>query len=423
MRSAPQFKQEELVELMKKLKMSHQMLIATAVGILLGVLFGEQIQPLKIVGDIFLRLLQMSVMLVILGHIIEAVAINPKDLAKLGLKIIAGFLIFAALGATWGWLMGTIFNPGGGVDLTALGGADVTASEISSISDTILGFFPTNVVGSMAQGTIMHAIVFGVLFGIAASQAAIQFNNRVLLDGIVIFNKTIIRLMSNVMTVAPIGICILLATTIGRLGVQVMLPLLKFLLVYGLATLTFWILVHLVVSAICKMNPIKLAQHMTDMSLMAAATGSSAITLPTVMKDCKEKIGLSAKLTQLIMPLGVAICSPGAAMHMSIITLCVAQMYGVSFGPGQYIYIIALAGLASMANAVMPGAGILSLTIMVTAMGLPMQSIALFASVEWFIGIYRTVLNVSGDVYVGLLIGKTEGELDYSIFNGASKSA
>ena len=409
--------------IMKKLKMSHQMLIATAVGILLGVLFGDQVQHVRIIGDIFLRLLQMSVMVLILGHIIEAVAINPNDLAKLGVKVISSFLILAVLAATWGWFMGTVFNPGGGVDMAALGVADVTAPEVLSPADTFMTFFGTNIVGSLAQGAIMPTIVFGIFFGVAASQASIQFKNRAIIDGIAIFNRTIIKLMTNVMVIAPFGIAILLATTIGRLGVQVMLPLVRFLLVYGAATAIFWIALHLVVCAICKLSPLKLARHLIDMAVMAAATGSSAITLPVVLRDCREKVGLSEKITQLIMPLGVAICSPGAAMHMAIITMCVAQMFGISFGLGQIIYIIALAALASMANAVMPGAGILSLTIMVTALGLPMESIALFASVEWFIGIYRTTLNVTADVYAGLVVAKMEGEIDYDVFNGIKKPA
>jgi len=269
----------------------------------------------------------------------------------------------------------------------------------------------------------MPTIVFGIFFGVAASQVAVKLNNRAIIDGIAIFNRTIIKLMTNVMVIAPFGIAILLATTIGRLGVQVMLPLVRFLLVYGAATAIFWIALHLVVCAICKLSPLKLARHLIDMAVMAAATGSSAITLPVVLRDCREKVGLSEKITQLIMPLGVAICSPGAAMHMSIITMCVAQMFGITFGAGQIVYIIALAALASMANAVMPGAGILSLTIMVTALGLPMESIALFASVEWFIGIYRTTLNVTADVYAGLVVAKMEGEIDYDIFNGKKKLA
>ena len=406
---------------MKKLKMSHKMLIATAVGILLGVLLGEQIQPFRIIGDIFLRLLQMSVIVLILGHIIEAVAVDPKDLARLGAKVGVGFALMAVLGSVWGWFMGTVFAPGRGVDIAALAVADIAPAEVLSVSDTILGFFSTNIVASMSQGAIMHVIIFGVVFGIAASQTAIQQNNRILLDGIVIFNRTIIKLLTNIMVIAPVGVAILLATTIGRLGIQIMLPLLRFLVVYGLATLTFFIIVHLVVSIICKVNPIRLASHMTDMVVMAAATGSSAITLPTVLRDCKERIGISSRLTQMIMPLGVAICSPGAAMHMSIITITVAQMFGITFGTGQLIYVMAIAAFASMANAVMPGAGILSLTIMVSATGLPMESIALFASIEWFIGIYRTTLNVAADVYAGIVIAKAEGELDYDIYNGVKK--
>lgn len=407
---------------MKKISMTLQIMIATALGILAGLLFGGVLQPIKFIGDIFLRLIQMSIVLLVLGQIVEAVGnLNPRELGKLGVKTVVVFFASSLLAAVWGIVMGVLFKPGSGVDITAISSdaANIEAGAMSSIQDTILSFFPGNIVQSMADNTIVHVIVFGILFGIALGYISTDEKNRKLLDMIIQFNKVIIKLVSIVMKMAPLGIFVIIATTIGQMGIQVVIPLAKYLGVYALGTLIFLVLWLLVVCAYCKVSLPRLARNMFDMSIMALATTSSAVTLPTALKDCQEKLGIGEKVSKLVMPLGMSLNSNGSAMHMAITIVAIAQMYNIGYGWDQLVYIAVLATLASLANAVVPGAGLVSLAIVVPTMGLPLESIALLAGVEWFVGMLRTILNVDSDAFTAMLVAKSEKQLDHLIFKGA----
>lgn len=404
---------------MKKISMTAQILIATALGIVLGIIFGERLQPVRLVGDIFLRLIQMNIVLLVLGHVVEAVGgINPRALGKLGIKTFSIFIASSLCAASWGVFMGTFFQPGRGTDLGSMAGAEAASAQTMSVTDTILGFISPNIIGSMAQGTIVHVILFGILFGIAAGAVAARQENKSLLELISLFNKTIIQLVSGIMKIAPLGICALLASTVGTLGIGIILPLAKYLAVYALATFVFLAAWLLFVSIRCQVRFFRLIRNMSGISMMALATTSSAVTLPTTLKDSEEKIGLSKRLCQFVLPLGMSLNCNGAAMHMAITIITISQIYGVVYGTGQIVYIIVLATLSSMANAVVPGAGLVSLSIVVPAMGLPLESIALFASVDWFVGMLRTILNVDADVFTAMLLSKKEGELDKRIFYG-----
>ncbi len=150
---------------------------------------------------------------------------------------------------------------------------------------------------------------------------------------------------------------------------------------------------------------------------MALATTSSAITLPIAMEESQNKLGLSSRITNLVLPLGMSLNSNGSAMHMAITVMTIAQMYQINFDGIQMVTVAVTATFVSLANSVVPGAGLVSLAIIVPQLGLPIESIALFAGVEWFVGMLRTILNVNSDVYSALLIAKSADELDYRVFN------
>lgn len=406
----------------KKLNLTTKILIATALGIIIGALFGDRLQSLQIVGDIFLRLVQMNIVLLVMGHIVEAVGnTNPRELGKIGLRTFVIFIVSSTIAAAWGVLWGVAFRPGSGVDTSGLAASAGIEVGTMSLSDTILSFIPSNIIQSMANGTVVHVLVFGILFGIALGYVSEEANDHRMLEQIAIFNKTIIRLLFMVMKISPVAICIIIITTVGRLGLQIIIPLAKYLGIYGMATLVFWIIWQVWVCVSCKVSFAKLMRNTANISLMAVTTVSSAVTLPTCLKDSQERCGIGSKTANLVLPLGMTLNSNGAAMHMAITLITIAQIYGVEYDLGHLIYIAVLSTLASMANAVAPGASVVSLAIVVPAMGLPLESIALFASIDYFVGMLRTILNVDTDVYTAMLVAKAEGDLDYKIFNRTGK--
>ncbi|EJG3828786.1 dicarboxylate/amino acid:cation symporter, partial [Listeria monocytogenes] len=398
-----------------------QIAIAVVVGILVGLLIPASGNYLKIVGDVFLRLMQMAIPILILGQIVQAVgSINPKELTSLGGRTIAVFGISSLAAALWGVLMAVIFNPGYGVKMTGFQDASIKAQEIS-ITDTILNFVPKNIFDSLTQGSIIQIIVFALFFGLALNKYLQSHPETQLFQIIVDFNEVIITVIRYVMYLAPLGIFALIASTISHLGLQIILPLVKYLLVYGLGTILFLGIWILVITLYCKVSPLRLITNMKNMSVMALATTSSAITLPVALEETETKLGLSKRITNLVLPLGMSLNSNGSAMHMAFTVMTIAQMYQLDFDITKMIYLAITATFVSLANAVVPGAGLVSLAVIVPQMGLPIESIAIFAGVEWFVGMLRTILNVNSDVYSAILVAKSVDEIDYTVFNSSNK--
>ena len=406
---------------MKKPSMITQIAIAVVVGILVGLLIPASGNYLKIVGDVFLRLMQMAIPILILGQIVQAVgSINPKELTSLGGRTIAVFGISSLAAALWGVLMAVIFNPGYGVKMTGFQDASIKAQEIS-ITDTILNFVPKNIFDSLTQGSIIQIIVFALFFGLALNKYLQSHPETQLFQIIVDFNEVIITVIRYVMYLAPLGIFALIASTISHLGLQIILPLVKYLLVYGLGTILFLGIWILVITLYCKVSPLRLITNMKNMSVMALATTSSAITLPVALEETETKLGLSKRITNLVLPLGMSLNSNGSALHMAFTVMTIAQMYQLEFDITKMIYLAITATFVSLANAVVPGAGLVSLAVIVPQMGLPIESIAIFAGVEWFVGMLRTILNVNSDVYSAILVAKSVDEIDYTVFNSSNK--
>ncbi|EGQ5992680.1 dicarboxylate/amino acid:cation symporter [Enterococcus faecalis] len=406
---------------MKKPSMITQIAIAVVVGILVGLLIPASGNYLKIVGDVFLRLMQMAIPILILGQIVQAVgSINPKELTSLGGRTIAVFGISSLAAALWDVLMAVIFNPGYGVKMTGFQDASIKAQEIS-ITDTILNFVPKNIFDSLTQGSIIQIIVFALFFGLALNKYLQSHPETQLFQIIVDFNEVIITVIRYVMYLAPLGIFALIASTISHLGLQIILPLVKYLLVYGLGTILFLGIWILVITLYCKVSPLRLITNMKNMSVMALATTSSAITLPVALEETETKLGLSKRITNLVLPLGMSLNSNGSAMHMAFTVMTIAQMYQLDFDITKMIYLAITATFVSLANAVVPGAGLVSLAVIVPQMGLPIESIAIFAGVEWFVGMLRTILNVNSDVYSAILVAKSVDEIDYTVFNSSNK--
>ncbi|MBQ3267207.1 MAG: cation:dicarboxylase symporter family transporter, partial [Atopobiaceae bacterium] len=166
-------------------------------------------------------------------------------------------------------------------------------------------------------------------------------------------------------------------------------------------------------------NPIKLIKLMWPMSALALGTVSSAVTLPTALEDAKSKLGVDEEVANLLLPLGMPLNSPGAAIHLAVTGITIAQIYGITFGTGQLFYVLMISFLLSLANAVSPGASLVSMTMIVPQLGLPMEAIAIFAGLEYPTGALRTILNVDGDVYAAIMVSASEGNLHKEIFDNA----
>ena len=383
-----------------------KILIAIAIGIGVGFFFRDYVFMLDVLGKIFLRSMQMAIPLLVLGQVVQALgSLEKKDLSVLGMRTITVFGISSLLAAYWGILFSLIFQPGKGVA--------IPQSDLSVVKDqtiycavTSISFFPQNIMDSLTRGSIIQIIIFAIFLGIALNMFLAKKPNSVILPFLIDFNEIIMNVIRLVMKFAPIGIFSMIAVSVGNLGLDILIPMIKYLLVFAIATLSFLLLWVIIVVIYCKKPFKSILIGMKSISLVALATTSSAVTLPIALEDTHKKLGVSKRVVDLVLPMGVSLNSNGSAMHMAITVITISQLYGINFNVVSVLYIGILATFISLANAVVPGAGLVSLAIIVPQLGLPIESIALFAGVEWFVGMLRTITNVNSDVFSAVVVDK-----------------
>lgn len=403
------------------------MIVAMVAGIAAGLIGGAAMSNIQFIGDIFFRLIQMGIVPFVMCEIIGAIgSLSKRQLAGIGAKATVAFLVSSLLASAFGILCTVIFKPGAGLANTELVQSAVTDAEATTVSvaDTLTGFFSSNIVSSIASGSMVPCIVFSVFFGIAIILVREANGEECpVYTWILNLNEILLTIIKIVMNVAPIGIFAYVSASVGSLGVDMLISIGKYILVLAGATLVFTIGWFILVSVRCGLSLPRLVKKMIPMSVMAAATISSAVTLPIEMEDAKNKIGLRKDVADLVLPLGVPLNSNGSALHMAVTAVFVSQMYDMEFAGSALIMVCIISWLLSLANAVAPGASLISLTMLIPALGLPMQAIAILGGLEYIVAAIRTTLNVNSDVFCALLVAKSENAIDYDIFNGTKTAA
>lgn len=405
-----------------KLSLTAQIIIAVVAGIAFGTFVGEWAGNLKFIGDIFIRLIQMSVVLLVMTSVISAIgemARNNEE-NQLGLKIGAMtffWIIFATLIASGlGFLLATIVRPGEGMQITEAFVAEETASL--GFQETVTNFVSTNIFNSMAAGEMIPIIVFSVLFGIGLNQWIKKSGDTTVLDIIKHTNNITLNVIQTVMKIAPIGIFALLANVAGTIGLAVIGPMIKYLGILLIGVTIVMVFMVLLTAAICKVNPAKMPKKFLDMSIIALTTTSSAITFPTALKDAIEKFGVRRDIANFTMSVGMTMGSAGAAMSYVIMILFMQQASGVELSAIELIVGIFLAVMLTLGTITVPGGSAVVATFLATSLGLPVESIALIIGVDWFAGMFRTFLNVNNDVIVSMLVANSVDALDRDVYNG-----
>lgn len=401
----------------KKISLTNQMIIASIAGIIAGIVLGPKMGSVKFLGDIFLRLMQMSVVFLVMGAIIEAVgALDPKDLGKLGGKALGLFVVATAFASFVGMVLAVIIKPGVGVTGVAGSAFKGTLPEGKPL-DLIVNFFTKNVFDSMAKGEILQVIIFAAFFGLALSILKKNESGVKIYEFIKHLNVVIMQIISIVMKVAPIGIFALIGSITGTAGTKVLLALGKFLITLTLGCFVLLALLIVIVSLYGRINPVRLFKKLNRTIIVAVTTTSSAVSLPVQMADSEERIGISRRVSRLVNPLGMSLNSHGLAITVAIACVTVAQFYGIKIGTNELIMIVVMSTVATFANLAVPGGALVTMAIAFSMTGLPLEGIAILAGVDWFAGIVRTLLNVVDDVLMALIIAINEKEFNRSIFD------
>ena len=406
----------------KKMALWLKILIGMIAGIIAGMLLGNNAEYIKPIGQLFISAIKMLIVPLIFCSLIVGVT-SMKDTTKMGrigVKSIVFYLATTAVAISIGLGLGLLFEPGAGLNMVATTVADAKPSP--TLVDTIVGLVPKNPVGSLASGNILQIIVFALSLGIALNligekgePASKMFESLA---------DAMYKLTELVMKLAPYGVFALMAWVSGKYGLDVLLPLIKVIgLVYLGCIIHVLVLGGGFVGLLGKLNPQRFYKGIIEAQIIAFTTTSSSGTLPASIKCATQNLGISRTVSSFVLPVGATINMDGTALYQGVLALFIAQAFGIDLTTTDYLTIIATATLASVGTAGVPGAGLIMLSLVLTTVGLPLEGIAIVAGIDRILDMARTTINVTGDLMVTLLIGKSEGELDETLYNQDNTAA
>ncbi len=401
-----------------QISLTTQILIGTVGGIVFGSVVGPWASNLKFIGDIFIRLIQMSVVLLVMSAVAGAVGGGDnQDVGKMGFHTFKWIILFTIIAACLGVALAMVVQPGVGIQIASA--EEVANAEVvsASLQDTILGFFSTNIVGSMADSAMVPCIVFALFFGVAMGAYTKQSGNSNVVDLVKGFNAVITNIIKNVMVIAPIGIFCLLADVAGSTGFAVLIPMAKFLGCLLIGDAIQFLIYGPITAVLCKVNIAKMPKKFAKMSMMAVTTTSGAICLPTKMEDEVVKFGVSRKVADFTGPITMSMNSCGAAQCYVLAIFFMAQSTGIQMTTYQMGMAILLSCLMCLGTISVPGGSVIVYTFLASSLGLPLESIAILIGIDWFAGMFRTLMNVDVDVMVAMLVACKLGEFDYDVYN------
>ena len=389
-----------------------QMGIGFALGAILGLVFqfgGWDISWIKPLGDAFIRLIRMIVVPLVFISLVAGAA-SMGDLSRLGrisIKIACYYLGTTAIAVGIGLVFANIFHPG--MDLS-LSTEALQAKEVSppGIVQTFLNIIPLNPVQALAEGNLLQLIFFAIFFGFALSSMGEA--GKPLLNIFQTGNEVMIRITAAVMRLAPYGVCALIAYTVGKSGLQVLLPLIKLIGIMYLAALTHVCIVYFpVLKYVGRISFVSYLKIMTQPLLIAFSTCSSAAALPANMA-ATERLGVPREISSFTIPLGTTVNMDGAAIYLGLATVFVAQIYGIDLSFSAQLTVLLIALLASIGSVGVPAAALVVISMVFAQVHLPMEGIALVAGVDRILDMARTTLNVMGDAVGAVVVTKLENE-------------
>ena len=395
--------------------------VAAIAGIVFGLVVGDLAANVKFIGDMFIRLIQMSIVPLVMASVIVATgSMTGAGTGRIAVRTFSWMLGFSAVAAVLAWGLSTLLRPGAGIVFDGGVDADLqdSAAEALGWQDTLRNFVSTNIFDAMSTATMVPIIVFSLLFGVALrTQIAKTGDDRVLtfIDQIQQIVLTMIRL---VMYVAPIGVFCLLAALAGDVGFSVVTTALKYLGTTLLGVLILFAAFVVVVTARTRLNPRLLPGKLAEQTALAVTTTSSAVTFPTVLKSAIEKVGISQKVANFTLSIGLTMGSYGVVLNYMIVVMFLAQAGGIELSFGQIALGMGLAILLNMGTITVPGGFPVVAMFLATTLGLPFEAVGLLIAVDWFAGIFRTFLNVNGDTFVAMLVADADDEIDRDVYNG-----
>lgn len=413
----------------KKMGLTTKIFIGLIIGLIVGLILNKMgpsyfrdvilVEGIfELVGRVFLNAIRMMVVpLVFISLASGAASMSDiKKLGRVGTKTLGFYLVTTAIAITIAIVLATIVNPGIGLDMSSLVKTEPTIAEPKPLVKVITDMVPTNPIAAMASGEMLQIIVFALLLG--TGLAAIGKKVQPVIEILDQLNDLMMKMVSIVMLLAPYGVFCLIAKTFSGLGFSAMKPLAAYMacVLGALAIHAAFTYTGLLV-LFTKLNPITFFKKFSSAMSVAFSTASSGATLPVTLEVVEEKLGVSKGISSFTIPLGATINMDGTAIMQGAATIFIAQIYGIDLGLNAILTVILTATLASVGTAGVPGVGLIMLSMVLQAVGLPVEGIALIIGIDRILDMARTAINITGDAVCTLIIAKSEGELNEAIYN------
>lgn len=424
-----------LIALGLGLKRNWHIFFGLVAGIVVGIfLHGHSnvfiMNILTFIGQVFIRLIQMVVIPLVISAIIIGITSigDNKQLSKYGSKMILYYGIITVVAVTIGATLALTIKPGeGAAQYINTASAVSIQNQVSSsieqqkgnVLNLFLNFIPKNPLESLAKGDMISIIVFALIFAIALAKVG-EINRPVVSFFESIFAATM-KVTDWIMYFAAPGVFALTATAVSSFGVDIFNSISKYLLVLAAGfAIQFFVVYPVFLKIFSKVPVIMLFTAIAEAMMVAFGTASSSATLPLTIACC-EKRGISHKISSFVLPLGATLNMDGTAILQTVAVIFLAQAYGVHLTPFLVIQICFLAIIASSTCAGIPGAGLITIALILNGMGLsPEQLVAGFAFLFTFdrlSDMVRTILNVTSDAVVAAAIADNENEINYDLLN------
>ena len=338
-----------------------------------------------------------------------------KKLRNIGVKVVGLYALTSALCVVIGLVMANITNPGKGFDLAVLAGnSGYEQQEMPSIIDTLIDMFPSNIFSSFVSTNMLQIIVFSIFLGVALIMMGEQGER--LAQGVQNLAEVMYKITAIVMEFSPIGVCALLADSVGTYGLKIFGPLGKLILTVYVSDVMLILCMYVPMVALFAKFPVKKwFKGIWKVWVVTASTTSSSGSLPVTTSVTNDEFGVSPELSAFSLPLGATINMNGGCIYYAATIVMTAQIYGMELSLASMLNIIFSTVLVAMGCPGVPGGAIIMTTILLSNMGLPLEIVGLIAGIFRLMDMANTTFNVTGDVVATMVGARSEGLMDDEI--------
>lgn len=400
-------------------KFSFATLTALTLGVVLGIIFKENILFLDTVGKAYMSLIKMIVVPLVVTSLITSIVRleNLDTLKSIGLKTFTVLLGTTGAAAFIGIIVASSLKLGQG--LRFIGAENFKAREIPGFSKVLIDMLPSNPLAAIVENKIIPIVIFSMFIAIALviedninKEKAKPFK-----DFILSAYDIVLRITKMVLRIIPYGVFALIATAAAKNGMDTLMSLIWVILaVYIAAFLQFLFVYTPLISFVARMNPLKFFKGIFPAQVVAFTSQSSYGTLPVTIKSLVEGVGVSENIASFVAPLGSTIGLNGCGgFYPAIVAIFAANVFNVELTIYSYILIVLTAIISSIGIAGVPGSATMSTTVMLAALGLPIEVLAMVIAVDSIIDMIRTATNVTGASVAALVVDQTEKRKEYKV--------